>query len=91
MRYINAAAILPEDLIEKLQDFVQGEYLYIPAKKGQRKNWGEVSGYRKEIDKRNSEIMKAYASGSTIEELAEAFFLSIYTIRKIIYKDNAKG
>ncbi len=86
MKYLNAAEILPDELIEKLQDYIQGDYLYIPAKKGQRKNWGERSGYRSEIDKRNNKILDAYASGTAIEELAEAFFLSVHAIKKIIYQ-----
>lgn len=31
MKYTNATDILPKELVEKLQQFVQGEYLYIPA------------------------------------------------------------
>ncbi|OBZ15758.1 CD3324 family protein [Bacillus sp. FJAT-26390] len=85
MRYINANEILPKELVGKLQDFVQGEYIYIPAIKDHHKNWGELSGFREEIDKRNSEIIKAYTSGTTIQELAESYYLSVYAIRKIIY------
>ncbi|MDO3681473.1 CD3324 family protein [Paenibacillus ehimensis] len=85
MRYINANVILPKELVEKLQDFVQGEYLYIPAIKDQHKNWGELSGFREEIDRRNSEIIQAYTSGTSIQELAESYCLSVYAIRKIIY------
>lgn len=85
MRYINANEILPKELIEKLQDFIQGEYIYIPAIKDQHKNWGELSGFREEIDRRNSEIIRAYTSGNSIQELAESYYLSVYTIRKIIY------
>ncbi|WP_282942269.1 CD3324 family protein [Paenibacillus sp. RC67] len=85
MRYINANEILPKELVEKLQDFVQGEYVYIPAIKDQHKNWGELSGFREEIDKRNSEIIQAYTSGNSIQELAESYYLSVYAIRKIIY------
>jgi len=85
MRHINANEILPKELIEKLQDFVQGEYIYIPAIKNQHKNWGELSGFREKIDNRNSEIIQAYSSGNTIQELAESYYLSVYAIRKIIY------
>jgi Mor family transcriptional regulator len=85
MKYQNATSVLPEDLIERLQDFVQGEYLYIPAKKENRKSWGELSGTRREIDKRNQKIIKAHEAGTSIDELADTFFLSIYAIRKIIY------
>ncbi|MFE4572742.1 CD3324 family protein [Paenibacillus chitinolyticus] len=85
MRYINANEILPKELVERLQDFVQGEYIYIPAIKDHHKNWGELSGFREEIDRRNNKIMTAYASGSSIQELAELYCLSVYAIRKIIY------
>ncbi|UKS23926.1 hypothetical protein LOZ80_19990 [Paenibacillus sp. HWE-109] len=85
MRYIKATEILPKELVEKLQDFVQGEYIYIPAIKEQHKEWGEISGSREEIDKRNSEIIQAYTSGNTIQELADSYYLSVYAIRKIIY------
>ncbi|MCC3371842.1 CD3324 family protein [Cohnella sp. REN36] len=85
MRYINANEILPKDLVEKLQHFVQGEYIYVPALKDQHKHWGELSGFREEIDRRNVEIIKAYMSGNTIQEIADAYYLSVYAIRKIIY------
>lgn len=85
MRYINANAILPKELVEKLQNIVQGEYLYIPAIKDQHKHWGELSGSREEIDRRNRDIMHAYACGASIQELAESYCLSVYAIRKIIY------
>ncbi|MEK5641448.1 hypothetical protein BK138_10990 [Paenibacillus rhizosphaerae] len=86
MRYINASAVLPEELVEKLQEFVQGEYLYIPAIKNQHRSWGELSGARQEINKRNHEILKAYILGASVEELSESFHLSTYAIRKIIYQ-----
>jgi len=85
MRYVNATALLPEDLIERLQNFAQGEYIYIPAKKDQHKKWGELSGYRKELDNRNRKILQAHNLGLSIDELADKFFLSVHAIRKIIY------
>ncbi|KKO51674.1 CD3324 family protein [Paenibacillus sp. DMB20] len=86
MRYINASVVLPEELVEKLQEYVQGKYLYIPARKNEYKVWGELSGARKEINKRNDAILHAYLSGASVEELSESFFLSTYAIRKIIYQ-----
>lgn len=85
MKYINAVQVLPEELIERLQDYVQGEYLYVPAREGLHKSWGERSGYRRVIDSRNQEIQKAYASGVSVEALADSFFLSVHAIRKIVY------
>lgn len=86
MKYINAKEILPDKLIKELQEYVQAGYIYVPAKNEQHKSWGELSGYRKELSKRNSIIISEYRNGASIEELADRYYLSIYAIRKIIYK-----
>lgn len=86
MKYINAKEILPDKLIKELQEYVQAGYVYVPAKNEQHKSWGELSGYRKELSKRNSIIISEYRNGAAIEELADRYYLSIYAIRKIIYK-----
>lgn len=86
MKYINAKEILPDKLIKELQEYVQAGYVYVPAKNEQHKSWGELSGYRKELSKRNSIIISKYRNGASIEELADRYYLSIYAIRKIIYK-----
>ena len=86
MKYINANSILPNMLIEELQKYVQAGYIYIPAKNEQHKSWGELSGSRKEINKRNKAIAEKYRNGVSVDELAEEYCLSIYAIRKIIYQ-----
>ncbi len=86
MKYINATEILPDVLVKALQDYIQAGYVYVPAKQEQHKSWGELSGYREELSKRNELIIIEYNNGSSIEELAERYFLSIYAIRKIIYQ-----
>ena len=85
MKYKNANTILPDDLVEELQKYVQAGYIYIPAKDEQHKSWGELSGYRKELKKRNETIIEKYQKGVSIENLAEEYSLSVYAIRKIIY------
>lgn len=85
MKYLNASLVLPDSLIKELQNYAQGTYIYIPIKEGSRKNWGEVSGYRNEIQKRNAEILEKYRNGISLEELSDIFYLSIDTVRKIIY------
>lgn len=87
MKYINATKLLPEELIKELQGYIQGGYIYVPAVQEQRRCWGELSGYRKELLRRNSRIMEEYKSGLSIEELAEKYYLSIHAIRKIIYQN----
>lgn len=86
MKYIKAKSILPVPLIEELQNYVQGGYIYIPSKNENKKNWGELNGYKYEIEKRNEKIRIDYKRGSSVEELSKRYFLSIHSIRKIIYK-----
>lgn len=86
MKYRNANEILPVMLVEELQKYVQAGYIYIPAKTEQHKSWGELSGYRKELDDRNKKIISDYKQGMSVENLADFYHLSVYTIRKIIYQ-----
>ena len=86
MKYVNAKIILPDVLIEELQGYIQGAYIYIPAIQEKRKCWGELSGYRKELQQRNSRIMEEYQKGASVDDLAENYCLSIHTIRKIVYQ-----
>ena len=86
MKYINAKSVLPQELLEELQRYIQGGYLYVPATEEQRRCWGETSGYKKELRQSNAEIMTAYENGSTVEVLAGKYFLSEHTIRKIVHQ-----
>lgn len=54
MKYLNAKDLLPTQLVEQLQQYVQGGYLYVPVKQEQHKRWGELSGYRAELKIRNA-------------------------------------
>ena len=63
MKYINANEILPVRLVEELQKYMQAGYIYIPAKTEQHKSWGELSGYRKELEDRNKKIILDYKQG----------------------------
>lgn len=86
MKYVNAKAVLPEKLVKELQGYIQGGYLYVPADPGrQKKGWGELTGYRRELQLRNQKIIDAYRGGWSAEELAEEYNLSVHAIRKIIY------
>lgn len=86
MKYVNARILLPDILVEELQEYIQGGYIYIPAVQKQRKCWGEISGYRKELQQRNSRITEQYQKGVSIDDLAEEYCISIHTIRKIVYQ-----
>lgn len=84
MQYKNGKEVLPQSLLKELQKYIQGELIYIPKQGNQRVGWGENSGSRQIIRQRNEEIFRLYRQGSSLEELEEAYHLSIDSIRKII-------
>ncbi len=84
MQYENAKDILPASLLEEVQKYAEGKVIYIP-KRSKREGWGEASGYREKLNKRNSAILNRYSAGTSIMEIAEEFFLSPETIKKIVY------
>lgn len=86
MKYLNAQVILPDALVKELQTYVQGGYIYVPVEQEQQKRWGEVSGYRQELEQRNQQIKEEYRSGISMECLSEKYCLSSYAVRKIIYQ-----
>lgn len=87
MQYINGAEVLPEELVKEIQKYIDGEIIYIPKAK-ERTSWGCKSGTRDLIDSRNKEIFLLYNEGNNIKVLAERFFLSECSIKKIINKYN---
>ncbi|MGW8825063.1 CD3324 family protein [Paenibacillus lautus] len=88
MKYINADIILPEELLKEVQKYVQGGMVYIPKPEGLRKKWGENSGSRVYLKKRNLEIRQLFASGATIDQLSSQYCLSGDSIKKIVYTKN---
>jgi len=89
MKYINGKNVLPKHLLEQLQQYVQGELLYVPRKENSRAGWGTLNGTRTMIWNRNREICKRYEEGATIQELMERHHLSEDSIRKILNKRRA--
>ena len=86
MKYIKADSVLPIALVEELQSYIQGGYIYVPSRKDSKKKWGELSGCRYEIEQRNRKIRKDYQQGKSVDELADIYYLSVHLIRKIIYE-----
>lgn len=87
MKYISAENILPKELIDEIQKYCQGQYVYIPKEQGIRSEWGTKSGVRKELEIRNSEIKTKFHNGESKEALAEDYCLSISSIKKIVYEN----
>lgn len=84
MRYIKASNVLPVEMIKAIQEYVDGEFLYIPRKNDNRKAWGEKSGIRDILKNRNDEIFQKHNEGTAIRELSLMYYLSEQSIRRII-------
>ena len=53
MKYVKAIDVLPQEIIEIIQNYVDGEYLYIPRKNDNKKSWGEKSGIKNILKEMN--------------------------------------
>ena len=88
MKYSKAESIFPEELLRIIQEYVQGELVYIPKPKEAHLKWGEKTLSKNRVSARNSEIKSLFCNGVSIEELAGRYFLSFESIKKIVYKKN---
>ena len=66
MKYVKAIDVLPQEIIEIIQNYVDGEYLYIPRKNDNKKSWGEKSGIKNILKERNIEIYEKYINVNAI-------------------------
>ena len=82
MKYKNAGDVLPKALVEELQKYIQGAFLYVPKK--ERRTQRSVTEYRVELDKRNARIYTLHLEGMGNKKLAESFSLSESSIRRIL-------
>ena len=84
MSYVKAVDVLPDEILAIIQNYVDGEYIYIPRKENNKKSWGENTNSRKEIHMRNSKIYEDYKRGIKVKDLAEKYFLSDKSIQRIV-------
>ena len=69
--YTNADRILPRELLDAIQQYADGVYLYIPRKAERKRAWGEATDSRRE-------------RLAPVHKLAEEYYLSAKTIYKIL-------
>lgn len=84
MGYKKATYALPHDLLIKVQEYIDGEFLYIPRISDNKKSWGETTSTRQELQDRNKHIYAEYLAGKDKRFLAEKYFLSLKSIQRII-------
>ena len=81
MSYINAKSVLPKEMIEEIQKYVNGINLYIP--KLPKAN-SICSSYKLELHKRNQEIYELFLQGEKVSKLAAKYYLSDKSIYRIL-------
>ncbi|MDF2547471.1 MAG: hypothetical protein K0R93_2369 [Anaerosolibacter sp.] len=84
MSYANARDIFPNEILEIIQNYVEGEYIYIPKKEENKIAWGELTNSKNELLKRNTSIYEDHLKGMCTQSLSEKYYLSPKTIQRII-------
>ena len=82
MSYISAEEILPQELIEMIQQYVSGKSIYIPSK--EKKVWGSRTDTKQYYKMRNCEICEKHKKGISVKILAEEYSLSEKSIQRIV-------
>ena len=82
MSYIKAENVLPQELIETIQQYVDGKLIYIPCK--EKQEWGTTTSAKAFFRERNERIYETYKSGIGLHELAGRFSLSEKSIQRIL-------
>lgn len=84
MGYRRAEEVLPAEIIHIIQQYVDGESIYIPRIVENRKEWGTTTKIKQELQLRNQAIYEEYQNGSKIEALAQKYYLSEKSIQRIL-------
>jgi Mor family transcriptional regulator len=82
MSYIKAEDVLPKELIQTIQQYVDGKAIYIPSI--QKKPWGSETKTRSILLERNQAIYDEFQTGTPVAELAKKFSISDKSIQRII-------
>ena len=90
MGYKKASDVLPKELVQIIQEYIDGDYVYIPRKRGSELSWGEKNGTRQAFKERDQMIYRRYINGASKAKLAEVYHLSLKSIERIIYKEKNK-
>jgi Mor family transcriptional regulator len=84
MSYKKANEVLPHTVLYAVQQYIDGEYIYIPRKEDNKLPWGTNTETRETLRARNREILAKRLAGCSAAELAEQYFLSTKSIYKIL-------
>ena len=86
MKYVNAADVLPPELLIEISKYAGGKLLCIPTL-NEKRPWGEKSGSKQYYLDRNHQIRNLFQQGHSAEELSKIFGLSPETVKRIAKKE----
>ena len=84
---MNKSNILPKELIEQIQKYVDGKVIYIPKKQINKKHWGENTDTKQVLASRNCQICLDRQNGMTIKQLSDKYFLTEKSIQRILRQE----
>lgn len=84
MGYLRAEEVLPKEVLALIQQYVDGQMIYIPRKEGCQRSWGSGTDTKKDLARRNKQIYAAYRSGDTVKKIAENYCLTEKSVQRII-------
>ncbi|MGN7478760.1 CD3324 family protein [Solibacillus silvestris] len=87
MSYKKANELLPPELLKVIQEYIDGECIYIPRKKGNVRSWGSNTGAIQEMNSRNKKIYSDYLSGIDVTTLSTSYYLSVKSIQRIVRQE----
>ncbi|MEW4282459.1 CD3324 family protein [Priestia koreensis] len=90
MSYKKAKDLLPTELVALIQQYVDGEYIYIPRREGTKRDWGTNTSTRGELNRRDAKIYTDYLSGVDLNTLSVTYYLSYKSIQRIVLKEKKK-
>jgi len=83
MKYMNAADVLPHELLIEISKYASGKLLYVPTL-NEKCPWGEKSGSKQYFKERNRRIKELFQQGKSMDDLSREFGLSHETIKRIL-------
>lgn len=84
MSYMRAEEVLPLEILAVVQQYVDGQTIYIPRKPEEKRTWGSTTKTREQLAFRNLQMYAKYKSGVCVKDLAQEYFLTEKSIQRIL-------
>lgn len=91
MSYSRAEEVLPEDVLAIVQQYVDGQMIYIPRKTDHKRMWGACTDTKRNLELRNACMYAKFQEGISVKALAEEYFLAEKSVQRIIRNYKPSG